>query len=534
TATTVVFAVNFSESVTGVNSSDFALTTGGTAGGNITTVSGSGAAYTVTVNNITGTGSLRLDLNGSGTGIEDGAGNDITGGFTGGETYNVSPGDLTAPSVASILRSSPTTQNTTATTVVFAVNFSESVTGVNSSDFALTTGGTAGGNISNVSGSGAAYTVTVNNITGTGSLRLDLNGSGTGIEDGAGNDITGGFTGGETYNVSPGDLTPPSVSAILRSSPTTQNTTATSVVYAVNFSESVTGVDVSDFTLTTGGTAAGNISNISGSGGAYTVTVNNITGTGSLRLDLNGSGTGIQDGAGNDITGGFTSGQIYNVSPGDATQPSVSGILRFSPATQTTTATTVVFAVNFSEPVNGVDPSDFVLTAGGSANGTITNVLGVCANYTVTVTSVSGNGTLRLDLKNNGTGIVDAVGNPVAGGFTTGEHYIIDQPALAARIKIKNTAMARNDLSTKNIEATVFPNPFSNQTTFRFRLPETGKYSVRFYNSSGGLISQVDEGIANANVSKDVNIDGSRLAAGLYTISIQTQTETKILKLIKK
>ncbi|MHA4847892.1 hypothetical protein ACX0G7_27265, partial [Flavitalea antarctica] len=156
-------------------------------------------------------------------------------------------GGLPAPSVASILRSSPTTQNTTATTVVYAVNFTESVSGVNATDFTLSASGTANGNISSVAGSGSAYTVTVNNITGTGSLRLDLNSSGTGITDGDNNPITGGFTGGETYNVSPGDLTAPSVASILRSSPTTQNTTATTVVFAVNFSESVTGVNSSDF-----------------------------------------------------------------------------------------------------------------------------------------------------------------------------------------------------------------------------------------------------------------------------------------------
>ncbi|HTE28565.1 T9SS type A sorting domain-containing protein [Flavitalea sp.] len=444
------------------------------------------------------------------------------------------PGDVTPPSVSGIPRSSPTTQNTTATTVVFAVNFSESVTGVNASDFTVTTGGTAAGNISNVSGSGAAYTVTINNITGTGSLRLDLNASGTGIVDGASNPITGGFTNGETYNVSPGDFTSPSVSNILRSSPTTQNTTATTVVFAVNFSEAVNGVDALDFTLSTGGTAAGSVSGVSGSGAAYTVTVSNITGTGSLRLDLNSSGTGIVDGASNSITGGFTSGETYNVSPGDVTPPSVSGILRSSPTTQNTTATTVVFAVNFSEAVNGVNTSDFSLTIGGTANGIITNVLGVCANYTVTVTSLTGTGTLRLDLKNNGTDVVDAFGNPITGGFSSGEFYIIDPPQLAGRAKIKNTSMARSDLTAKSIEATVFPNPFSNEATFRFTLPQTEKYSIKFYNSSGALISQVDEGTAHANVAKNVKIDGTRLVAGLYMISIQTGNETKVLKVVKE
>ena len=335
-------------------------------------------------------------------------------------------------------------------------------------------------------------------------------------------------------DASAGDVTPPVVSSIVRSSPTAQNTTTTTVAFAVNFSESVNGVNAADFTLATGGTAAGNISDVSGSGAAYIVTVNSITGTGSLRLDLNGSGTGIEDGAGNTIAGGFTSGQIYNVSPGDASSPSVSSILRSSPTTQNTTATTVVFAVNFSEAVNGVDASDFTLTNGGTANGTITTVLGACANYTVTVTSLSGNGTLRLDLRNSGTGIVDAVGNPVTGGFSTGEYYIIDAPQVAVSPKTKNISIPRSETLSKSIEATVFPNPTSNDVTFRFTLPQTGKYSIRLYNSSGVMISQLEEGTAQAAVVKNVKIGGSRLTARLYTVSIQTATETKIIKLVKE
>src|SRR5690606_6408893 len=52
-----------------------------------------------------------------------------------------------------------------ATTVTFAVDFSEAVTGVSTDDFILTTTtGNAAGTISSVSGSVAAYAVTVNNI----------------------------------------------------------------------------------------------------------------------------------------------------------------------------------------------------------------------------------------------------------------------------------------------------------------------------------------------------------------------------------
>src|SRR5207253_2192156 len=48
-AASVHFAVAFSEAVTGVDAGDFTLTTTGVSGASITSVSGSGASYTVTV-----------------------------------------------------------------------------------------------------------------------------------------------------------------------------------------------------------------------------------------------------------------------------------------------------------------------------------------------------------------------------------------------------------------------------------------------------------------------------------------------------
>jgi hypothetical protein len=55
------------------------------------------------------------------------------------------------------------------------------------------------------------------------------------------------------------------------------------------------------------------VTGVSGSGASYTVTVSTGSGSGTLRLDLNGSGTGIQDLAGNPITGGFSTGEVYTI-----------------------------------------------------------------------------------------------------------------------------------------------------------------------------------------------------------------------------
>jgi hypothetical protein len=48
---------------------------------------------------------------------------------------------------------------------------------------------------------------------------------------------------------------------------------------------------------------------------------------------------------------------------------------------------------------------------------------------TVTVTAITGVGELRLDLKSSGTGLVDSGGIAIAGGFSSGQMYLIDRTA---------------------------------------------------------------------------------------------------------
>lgn len=93
--------------------------------------------------------------------------------------------DKTPPAVSSISLVDPNPTN--ASTVQFLVTFSESVTGVTSSNFALVSGGSVtGASITSVTGSGATRTITVATGSGSGTLGLNLT-SATGIKDLAGN-----------------------------------------------------------------------------------------------------------------------------------------------------------------------------------------------------------------------------------------------------------------------------------------------------------------------------------------------------------
>ncbi|MEI6945621.1 T9SS type A sorting domain-containing protein [Paraflavisolibacter sp. H34] len=458
----VTFRVTFSEWVTGVDASSFVLSAlSGTPGGVVETVApadAAGTVYDVTVTGIGGTGVVRLELKSGGTGITDAAGsapgagsNGSTEGaprdLSGSETYTI---DKSGPLVAGIHRLSPAAPASNGSEVVYRVVFAEAVTGVDPSDFLLTTvSGTTTGTVAPegvqaVGSEGTTFDVAVNGIGGTGSLRLDLSGSGTGISDLLGNEATTGFTQGETYRF---DYTAPVATAISRLKPYQEKADGGAATYRVTFSEAVTGVDPSDFTLTPlSGTPSGRLAPdavvaADSTGTSWEVTLTDISTFVTLRLDLNPAGTGIADSAGNLLEGGFTAGQRYIMDP----PPAVVSISRQSPLSETTGEPEVTFRVVFSEKVRNVDASDFYTTTlSGEVRGTLaalsntvmasstlTTVAAVGTagtTYDVTVRAIAGNGTLRLDLKDQQTDIKDSDGLFLSSGFTGGETYSFQQP----------------------------------------------------------------------------------------------------------
>ncbi len=323
-AAEVRFTVSFSELVYPVMPSDFILTTTGSISGAAITAIDSGgvaAVYIVTVNTGIGDGTLRLDLIDD-DGIMDnsvgihplggvGIGN---GNFIAGEAYTI---NKSAPRVTSSLRAA--VNPTDAASVNFTVNFSEVVSGVDASDFFLTTtGGISGVLVANVSGSGNTYTVTVGTGIGVGDLRLDvvdndsiLSVSGSPLGGlGTGN---GNLTSGEIYTI---QRSVPIVNSIVRMD--ANPSSAQSVNYRLTFSESVSGVDVSDFVLSPSGINAASVIAVNGSGDTYAVTVGTGAGNGSLRLDLIDNDS-ILDSTNNPLGGigagnsNFISGEIYEI-----------------------------------------------------------------------------------------------------------------------------------------------------------------------------------------------------------------------------
>src|SRR5207302_510404 len=133
-------------------------------------------------------------------------------------------------------------------------------------DFALTRDGSA---VSlsglTVGGSGASYTLNLSSVTAVeGSYVLTLVAAGSGIRDAAGNLFAADAA--DAFVV---DTTPP-MADVVDVAPDPRNTAAGTVT--VTFSESVTGVDVADFTLTRDGSAV-SLSGLTvgGAGASYTL-----------------------------------------------------------------------------------------------------------------------------------------------------------------------------------------------------------------------------------------------------------------------
>ena len=84
---------------------------------------------------------------------------------------------------------------------------------------------------------------------------------------------------------------------------------------------------------------------------------------------------------------------------------------------------------------------------------------------------------------------------------------------------------------TTSFVVTVFPNPASDRTTFRFEVSEAGPVSLDIYNSEGKRIAD----LGNASMGKGaqrIEYNTSKLSAGVYLYSLTTKSGSKAGRLI--
>lgn len=107
---------------------------------------------------------------------------------------------------------------------------------------------------------------------------------------------------------------------------------------------------------------------------------------------------------------------------------------------------------------------------------------------------------------------------------------------LEGYIEISNSATSANDIVSTAYDFINFPNPFNPSTKIRFNVPEEGKVELSIYNIKGqkvrtlckeilpsGNHEYIWEGRNNSNIS---------VASGIYFVSLKTQAETKVRKVL--
>lgn len=251
--------------------------------------------------------------------------------------------DTSAPTAVALSATSAITVNATAGTTLASLSATD--------DSAITYGLVAGNGTNDSANN--LFTVTGGALKPVGNLAAGSYNIYVSATDVAGNHSEQAFT----FNVSSG----PSVGSIVRAGggSTIVDYAATSLTYTVAFSEAVTGVDTADFALVKTGSADGIISGLSTTDNiTYTVTVSGLSGDGTLGLDLNASGTGIQNVSSANITGGY-SGQVVTL---DHTSPGAPAVLIMTTATDTG-------ASNSDGITNNATPA---FTGTAEANSTVT------------------------------------------------------------------------------------------------------------------------------------------------------------------
>ncbi|MCC6794619.1 MAG: FG-GAP repeat protein [Candidatus Hydrogenedentes bacterium] len=440
--------VVFSMPVTGVDASDFSITAPSTVPGQILSVEGSGDTYRVRVYYTTGIGwgTFRVLDNDS---IRD-EGNRPLGGpgaNNGGVSQRTCGALAVPPAVIAMDRDYPSPN--ALQRVSYTVKFNVPVGGVDLADFTVGSTALEGVHIESVEGIGATRRVWIHTGTGSGTLFLRLN------DDDSISDVTGATLGGtgagngdfqsDSYSIerSEIDVLPPAVESITRAS--VSPTSAVSVDFYVTFSEDVIGVDKSDFQIVTTSRVNGaEIAEVRGDTLVSVVTVSTGTGDGTIQLRLLDNDS-ITDLAGNVLggtgvgNGSVLNGPIYAIYKSDPNElpPTVTSITRLDPSP--TEAFSVRYRVLFDENVTGVDATDFVTSVEGLIGSGVSNVIGSADDYTVTVNTGNGVGTLRLDLRDNDS-ILDADQNPLGGigsdngHFTGGQYFqIVRDPNMTVR-----------------------------------------------------------------------------------------------------
>jgi hypothetical protein len=103
----------------------------------------------------------------------------------------------------------------------------------------------------------------------------------------------------------------------------------------------------------------------------------------------------------------------------------------------------------------------------------------------------------------------------------------------AARLAVASPKAGQLPRLHREVKMEVYPNPITETTTVHFVLEEAGPYSLGLYNANGRLVKLLKKGQAKTGESNAIEVNGAKLARGLYLLRLQTSKGVKTAKLLR-
>lgn len=454
--------------------------------------------------------------------------------------------DNIAPSVSSIVVSG--TPGSGDTSMAFTANFSESVANVSTDDFTLVGTGSAAGSIASVSAaSGSAINVNIVSISGTGTLKVNLNAS-TNVADDAGNTVAA-YSSGSTHSVS--ILTAPDA-------PTIGTATAGDGQVDVTFTApgSNGGSAITTYTATANpggafGTCAGpaactaTVTGLS-NGTAYTFTV----------TATNAIGTSVASGASNSATPKGNQTITFN-NPGAqnfGTAPTLSGTATSSLAVTFSSTTTGVCTITGGGALTFVTAGTCTIDADQAGNGSWNAATTVTRSFTVNAivpnaptigTATAGDTqasvTFTAPANTGGAAITGYTVTSNPGGITAGGNGFTTSPitvtGLTNGVSYTFTVTATNSAGTGSAsgasnsitpaapQTITFNNPgaqnFGTTPTLTATSSAGGGYAVSFTTATAGVCTITTGGALTFVTAGSCTINANQAGDGSYLAASQ-------------
>ncbi|MGA2501876.1 MAG: hypothetical protein ABSH20_29390, partial [Tepidisphaeraceae bacterium] len=375
------------------------LNKSGTANGTIS-VSGSGLTRTVTISGITGDGTLGISV-AAGT-AADLAGNQApaAGASTTFIVDNTNPTILVSAPLQTVSPLVPLSPPNAAASgpVYYTVTYADA--NFNTCNLApwnvnLISTGTVpntqydpntnpSGIVVGITGSGLTRTITLSHITGDGSLGIS-------IVSGTASDLAGNLA--PTSGPSTTFIVDNTLPVTTISGPSASSTSAGPVTYTVTYTDanfSYSNLAKGNVTLNATGTATGTVSVVSGFGTVRKVTISSIKGDGTLGISI-GAGT-ASDYAGNTATAAGPS-TTFNVVNSNL------GVFIGAPSASYTAGGSISYTVTYVNATNiTLAPANITLNKTLTANGTVSVSGTGLTTRTVTISGITGDGTLGISI----------------------------------------------------------------------------------------------------------------------------------------